>query len=278
MLKTLRYGLLLSLFVLNSPRAEGQLKKPDITDFVLICGHRGGFYKTPENSISAFQNILGHVRSLPIALEIDLRKSKDGTIFLMHDETVDRTTNGTGQIAKLNDEYLKSLFLKNGKGEVTTERIPTLADMLAYTTKKEIILMLDIKGDIWEEALQEIASGNLMHPPIVLTFTKENTKKVFDLHYNVKISTLIKDEEDLTEVLKLSIPSKNLIAYVDLNVSENLIKQLQEKSISILSALAEHVTGDLKMHSKKYYLKLIRDNSIDILITDFPIEVSNKVK
>jgi glycerophosphoryl diester phosphodiesterase len=276
-LKTLRNSLLFCLLVISTAVAQSPNTKGRANS-ILICGHRGGFYKTAENSIAGFRNILDHSKSLPVAIEIDLRKSKNGTIFLMHDETIDRTTNGTGKIAELSDEYLKSLFLKNGKGEVTTERIPKLADILVFIANREIILMLDIKGDIWEEALQEIESGNLRHPPIVLTFTMENTKKVFDLHYNVKISALIKDEEDLAEVLKLSIPPKNLIAYVDLNASENFIKQLKEKSISILAALAEHVSGDLQIHPKKYYLKLIRDKSIDILITDFPIEVSNKVQ
>ena len=96
-----------------------------------IAGHRGGYYyEHPESSLPLFGSIAKKFKSDTIIVELDLRKSKNGTIYIMHDETVDRTTNGKGKIDQLDDAYLNSLYLKKENGEITHERIPTFDDVL----------------------------------------------------------------------------------------------------------------------------------------------------
>jgi glycerophosphoryl diester phosphodiesterase len=96
-----------------------------------IAGHRGGYYyEHPESSLSLFGPIAKKFKSDTIIVELDLRKSKNGTIYIMHDETVDRTTSGNGKIDQLKDAYLNSLFLKKGNGQLSRERIPTFEEVL----------------------------------------------------------------------------------------------------------------------------------------------------
>jgi glycerophosphoryl diester phosphodiesterase len=71
-------------------------------------------------------------KSDTITVELDLRKSKNGTIYILHDETVDRTTNGKWKIDQLEDSYINSLFLKKENGQITRERIPTFDDVLMF--------------------------------------------------------------------------------------------------------------------------------------------------
>lgn len=125
-----------------------------ISSDLKIAGHRGGYYyEHPESSSPLFRSIAKKFKGDTIIVELDLRKSKDGTIYIMHDETVDRTTSGTGKIDQLEDAYLNSLFLKKENGQLSSERIPTFNDVLTFIKRKNINLMLDIKTPIHSEAL-----------------------------------------------------------------------------------------------------------------------------
>lgn len=75
------------------------------------CAHRGYCTVAPENTDVAF--ILAAM-SGAVAIETDVRISKDGKLFLMHDETVDRMTNGHGKVEKLSSKKIKSLKINNG--------------------------------------------------------------------------------------------------------------------------------------------------------------------
>ena len=93
----------------------------------LVIAHRGGVSLGPENSLSAIE------RSVLLgvdAVEVDVRLSADGFVVLMHDRSVDRTTNGMGRVEKLSLEQLKGLLLLDAGGGVTGEAVPTLAEVL----------------------------------------------------------------------------------------------------------------------------------------------------
>ena len=141
-------------------------------DQILVCGHRGGYYpEIPENSLSMF-NYLGE--HSPLMVEIDIRKDIDGVLWLMHDESLERTTNGRGLLSNKTTKELKNLTLKNQHGQVINEHIPQLEDILDFIAEKPIYLMLDIKDDSWSETLRMIEQKKLAKKCLVLTFKPEN--------------------------------------------------------------------------------------------------------
>ena len=95
---------------------------------VRIAAHRGNSKYYPENTIVGFLSAL----ELPVdQLEIDLHMSKDGHIVMMHDHTVDRTTNGTGRVRDLTLAQLKELDAGSWKGEqFAGTKIPTFIEFL----------------------------------------------------------------------------------------------------------------------------------------------------
>ena len=95
---------------------------------VRVAAHRGNSKYFPENTLIGFQSAL----QLPIdQLEIDLHMTKDGHIIMMHDHTVDRTTNGTGLVRDLTLARLKELDAGSWKGEpFAGTRIPTFIEFL----------------------------------------------------------------------------------------------------------------------------------------------------
>ena len=118
---------------------------------VLVVSHRGDWRNAPENSLQAFQNCIDMGVDM---VELDLKKTKDGELILMHDGTLDRTTNGTGKPEDYTLTELKKLRLKNGAGCRTRHQIPTLRETMLLC-KGKILVNVD-KGYEYFEDVQKI--------------------------------------------------------------------------------------------------------------------------
>ncbi|MBQ2012156.1 MAG: glycerophosphodiester phosphodiesterase family protein, partial [Bacteroidaceae bacterium] len=91
--------------------------------YVTVVAHRGDWRNSPENSIQAFKSCIEMGVDM---IEIDVRKTKDNELVIIHDATVDRTTNGKGKVSDLTLEEVKKLRLRAGHGVVTRHEVPTL--------------------------------------------------------------------------------------------------------------------------------------------------------
>jgi len=118
----------------NTPE-DGGMTSPDTAgqDNVPLpdrgyCAHRGAYERAPENTLPGIAEAVA--LGAPM-IEIDVRLSRDGVAVLMHDATVDRTTNGRGAVADLTLEELRRLDAGSHKGERFAEtRIPTFREAL----------------------------------------------------------------------------------------------------------------------------------------------------
>lgn len=122
------------------------LKDPN-SQKVTVIAHRGDWRNAPENSLQAFKNCIAIGVDM---IEIDLKKTKDGHLVLMHDETIDRTTNGKGRPSDYTLAELRQFRLKNGLGRVTPHPIPTLEEVLQLTSGK-ILINIDKGYDYFQE-------------------------------------------------------------------------------------------------------------------------------
>ena len=78
---------------------------------VIVVAHRGDWRNFPENSLEAIDNA---VRMGVDIVELDVKKTKDGELILMHDRALDRTTTGKGLVSEATLDYIRGLKLKNG--------------------------------------------------------------------------------------------------------------------------------------------------------------------
>ncbi len=250
-----------------------------ISQQIQICGHRGVMYpQQSENALSGFRWVAAQVKPDTMMVEIDLRKSKEGTIYLMHDETVDRTTNGTGKISELSDVYLNSLYLKTSGGTQTTERIPTFKEVLTYAQRNPVKLMLDVKIDIWEEVIQHVRTANLEKRCLVLTFKVDYSKRVAAASRSIGVSCLITSEEEWNAIEALQIPAQQLVAYISAKTDSSLINLLKSKKIKVMTDVSEYLRHNAKPLNSEEYANKVRHQSLDILISDFPLEAWKGVK
>ena len=104
---------------------------------VVSIAHRGGIVPgVPENTLAAYRRAIEKGAQV---IEIDLRTTQDGEIVIMHDETVDRTTNGHGKVAKLTWSEMQQLDAGNG------EKVPLFEQVLQLVANSGVALLLDIK-------------------------------------------------------------------------------------------------------------------------------------
>lgn len=164
MLRTFFLLLALSGFFLGSADAFPQDTKDvvslrvDLFDpdgRVMVVAHRACWSAgAPENSLASIARCIAIGADM---IEIDIRLTKDGIPVLMHDETIDRTTSGSGKVSDLTYEEISHVRLRRGAGGdkalVSEETVPTLRDVLQLT-RGAILINLDVKADAFKAAFE----------------------------------------------------------------------------------------------------------------------------
>ena len=149
----------------------------------------------PENSLEGY--VAAAATSID-GLEIDVSRSADGTWWLMHDPTVDRTTDGTGPVSKLSDAELRALTIDGGNGfrEGTHHglRVPTLDDVLdALPHDKQV--MIDVKPvDVgaYEELARILKEHELVDSYVICeTLEAASAIKAADPRFQTLVSRVI---------------------------------------------------------------------------------------
>lgn len=143
--------------LLMTARALGQealidALKDGSSNHVMVAAHRAAHDIYPENSLPAIERAI----SLGVdVIEIDVRLSRDGIPILMHDESVDRVTDGSGKIGQLTFAQIAALHLKGPDGRATELRVPTLYEAMK-AAKGRILVDLDLKTDAVEPTISRI--------------------------------------------------------------------------------------------------------------------------
>jgi glycerophosphoryl diester phosphodiesterase len=108
-----------------------------------LAAHRGGARLWPENSLRAFRESLALGVDL---VELDVHLSADGQPVVIHDATLDRTTDASGPVARRTAAELAGVRLRGPDGEVTDERVPTLDEVLSLVAPSGAGVLLEVKG------------------------------------------------------------------------------------------------------------------------------------
>ena len=128
---------------------------------VIVVAHRADWRNFPENSLEAIQSAIDMGVDM---LEIDVQRTMDGVLILMHDHNLDRTTTGSGNIAETTWDEISKLNLKDHQGNVTSYKVPTLEQALLLC-KDRIMVNLDKADRYFDEVfalLDKTETGNLI--------------------------------------------------------------------------------------------------------------------
>ncbi len=222
-----------------------------------IIAHRGASSICPENTIAAF------TKAIEVGvkfIEVDIRFSKEDSIMVIHDETLDRTTNGSGNVKQFNYQQLKELsagYSKKFDSDFINEKIPTLFEVLTLA-KGKVNVCIDIKNS------SEI-------PVIELVEKMDIKNNVYFMSYNVEKLKRIKTSDSQIKTILL----KNTLTTVDLEIAKEI------GAFGVSGAYISPVSLANKAHDKglEFWIGIVSDpakaeslfkHNVDAIITDYP--------
>lgn len=228
---------------------------------MLIIGHRGACGYEPENTLNSFGRALDMGVDM---IELDVHVCKTGQLVVIHDETVDRTTNGHGNVADTAFEELRKLLIEK------KQQIPTLQEVIELIDRK-IPINIELKG---KKTAQPVAS-------LVKAYFEKGWKAD-----NFVISSF--DYEQLLEFKKLCPHIKTGILFDPLLMPENIISAAEKYAADFIGLDLEVVTHDLVSlaHKAGYPVFVwtvndiqaadkLRSYGVQGIFTDYPDKVRN---
>ncbi len=230
--------------------------------------HRGASSDYPENTILALKE---GIKCGAKGLEIDVHKSKDNKLVVIHDEDIERTFLGKGLVKDFTLEELKSFKNRKKLFRDNDEcHIPTLEEVLDLIKDIDILLNIELKTDviyysgIEEDVINSIKSYGIEDKIIISSFNHESIKKVKDIS-NIRTGMLY--ESPIINVIEYA---KSLGAYAihpDIRVvSEELIKEAHENNLKV----------NIFTVNNPIHMRLLIKNKVDGAFTDYP-ELLNEI-
>lgn len=238
-----------------------------------VSVHRGGGEEPgiPENGIGSFTYYADLLK--PCIIECDITTTRDSVLVMMHDYTLDRTTNGTGKVIDFTYQELKSIRLKDRMGKVTEQPIPTLEEVLLWG-KNKVYLMLDIKrGTPMKRVVNHIQQTKSQKSALVITYNAEQAFEAYQLDPTLLLSVSIMQEADYERLRKGGLPDKNMVAFIGTREpKKELIDFLHSKGIMTILGTLGNLDKKAEAQGDDLY-KQWKQTGADIFATDRPIAI-----
>ncbi len=221
---------------------------------ILVLGHRGCAGLEPENTILSFKKAIDIGVDL---IEFDVRMTKDRKLVVIHDLTVDRTTNGKGFVKDLTFNEIKKLDA--GKGE----KIPSLEEALDFLKDKKPKIVIEIKEvEAIEDALKIVKKMKIEEKVMIVSFYPEALKKVKEIDSKIETGFLFKIEPRNWLKIAKEIKADYIGAHFSL-IDENFVKICHKNNFKI-NAWTVNEDKDIER-----MIKL----RVDIISSDYPNKV-----
>lgn len=236
---------------------------------MLVCAHRSNTYSgirggIPENSIAAIRNAIKEGVDM---IELDPRSTSDGVLVIMHNASINATTNGTGNVAQMTAADINRYFLKAGN-TVTSEKVPTLSEALD-AAKNKILVCLDVKDFAALDRIVAMVMEKGMSNQVCY-YTGSSTSYLDQIKRMDKTAILfpwVSDPATLP-VLKRFYTGLQMVQF---NIDATNINALASSVIDNgFVGYANHLTHDVELISGKYTtLQKFIDLNVRVAQTDY---------
>jgi len=236
---------------------------------VLLIAHRGASGHAPENTLAAFKKAV----TLGAAfIETDLQLTRDARLVAIHDETVNRTTNGKGAVHDMTLADLRRLDAGSWFGsEFAGERVPTLDEVLDFAKKYDVVFYLEMKpGGSWggEHALIGCLreSGEVART-IVISFDAAILANVRKIEPTLMTALLYDGHIEKPLDRALEVGARQLAIRDDL-VSPGLLAAARKKDLQVVCWTVNHCA----------HMRLLMAAGVDGIMSDYPDRLAATAK
>ena len=237
-----------------------------------IIGHRGLMHEAPENTLTAFSTCI----KLQIGIELDVRRTKDGALIILHDDTLNRTTNGKGNVSELTLQELKALDAGTWfHPSFKNEKVPTLEEffnLLKTSGNKSTMVAVDLKttDDTIEKEIVDLANKHQVLPQLVfigLTISDLEIRRKLKLaDANTQIAILANKLDNLETALD---DKHSNWVYVRFIPTAEEVKKIHNRGKKVF------LVGMLVAGQEPGNWQLGKESGIDALLTDHPFACRN---
>lgn len=228
-----------------------------------VWAHRGACAYAPENTLEAFELA---VRQHADGVELDVQLTKDGKLAVIHDETIDRTCNGTGNVKDFTMAELKHFSCNKTHPEYTAAVIPELKEVLKLLKPTDLTVNIELKTGIYrykgieEKVLKLVKKMEMEERVIYSSFHHPSIIKIKKLDPEAKIGILYSDGWIHVVTYARLIGADALHPSVNNLRSEKLIRESKKKKIPL------HVWTV----NDEAFMEYLAGKGIGAIITNYP--------
>jgi glycerophosphoryl diester phosphodiesterase len=151
-----------------------------------FIAHRGGRVYEPENTIAAFQHAVDTGADW---IEMDVQQTKDGELVVIHDETVDRTTDGTGRVEDLTLEQIRALDAGDG------EQVPTFEEVIDFAKETGVGILPEAKSphlypDIEMKIVDTLVTNGYAQKTVIQSFDFDTLENILKINQDIRVCPL----------------------------------------------------------------------------------------
>ncbi|MGL5259872.1 MAG: glycerophosphodiester phosphodiesterase [Lachnospiraceae bacterium] len=240
-----------------------------------IWAHRGAsgggeLGYAPENTLAAFQLALDMGAD---GIELDIQFSKDNQLVVIHDEKIDRTSNGVGWVKDYTLNELKTFSFHNGQDDFFGEQIPTLEEVYELLKESNLEINIELKTNIFsytgiEEAVVELTEKmNMDNKVWYSSFNHKSVTHIKKIKPSAKVAFLYADGwlEVVEYAKKYLVDGLHPIFYN--MIDKKLIKECHKENLYL----------HLWTIDDKEYISYFLKNEIDAIITNVP-DIALKIR
>jgi glycerophosphoryl diester phosphodiesterase len=236
---------------------------------MLVIGHRGASGHAPENTLAAFRKAVALGATF---IETDLQLSRDAHFVAIHDDTVNRTTNGKGAVHDLTLAQLRNLDAGSWFGsEFSGERIPTLEEILQFSKKNDVVFYLEVKptGSWGGEhaligALRE--SGEIARAAVI-SFDAAMVLNLRRIEPTLMTGLLYDGKFENPTDKDLEVGARQLVARGDL-VTPALLEQARKKDLQVVCWTVNHPA----------HMRMLIEAGVAGIMSDYPDRLAAAIK
>ncbi len=243
---------------------------PKSKNKMIVIAHRGDHTIAPENSLMAIQNAINDGADY---VELDIRTTNDGKLVLMHDGTVDRMTNGKGNINELSFDTIRALKLFNKRiTNSDTLQVPTFEEALQLC-KNKINIYLDFKAAYVPQVYEAIIKANMQNQMVVyINAPNQYTdwrKYVPTMPLILSLNKKVKDSTEMVEYLNK----------INIDILDGNWNEYTQETVNAATKMGVPVWADMQATKEDdaYWLKGIELGLLGIQ-TDHPKELVQFLK
>lgn len=245
----------------------------------LVAAHRGGGAAGyPENALETLQ--FGLVEGVRV-FEIDVATSRDGVLYLHHDERFGRTADASGYVADTDWAEVAKIRLKDIDGEVTGFHPPKLTDVLLWAKQHGVIVELDRKQMTgFRSIVEAVRAAEAEHNAIMISYSDEEAAEIAKLAPELMMTASARGDRDLARLEALGVDRTRVIGWTgtrepDPPAFERLIKEGVEPAFGTLGRKGERLDDQYWADGDGSEYQRLVDDGVVLIATDEPYRVAD---